>query len=210
MVKEDKGKVKMTVIHFETESDNATLQANINAIAQTLSRALTQPTRVIHTSAPAQIGTGNGASNGDATGQVVDAEEYEDAIDAEVTKPAAKPKKSGAARQYTQPEVLDVDLTTGDMPIKKFLEQKNPDSDVRRYLAIAYWFKNYRETPEITMNHAYTAYRHMGWSDYPKDVSAPFREMKKTVYGYIRSGSSRGLYAINHIGEGVVEQMGSE
>ena len=38
-----RGKVKMTVIHFETESDNATLQENIRSIANTLSRALTQP-----------------------------------------------------------------------------------------------------------------------------------------------------------------------
>jgi hypothetical protein len=30
----------MTVIHFETESDNATLQEKIRAITQTLTRAL--------------------------------------------------------------------------------------------------------------------------------------------------------------------------
>ena len=46
MAKEDKAKIKMTVIHFETESDNATLQENIRAITQTLTRALASPQRV--------------------------------------------------------------------------------------------------------------------------------------------------------------------
>jgi len=32
MAKEDKARVKMTVIHFETESDNATLQENIRSL----------------------------------------------------------------------------------------------------------------------------------------------------------------------------------
>jgi D-mannonate dehydratase len=46
LAKEDKAKIKMTVIHFETESDNATLQENIRAITQTLIRALASPQRV--------------------------------------------------------------------------------------------------------------------------------------------------------------------
>ena len=33
MAKQDIGKIKMTVIHFETESENATLQENVRAIA---------------------------------------------------------------------------------------------------------------------------------------------------------------------------------
>jgi len=117
-------------------------------------------------------------------------------------------KKSGAVRQYAQPQVIEVDFTSGETPLKAFLEQKSPDGDIKRYLAIAYWFRHQRDTNEISMDHAYTAYRHMGWSDWPKDVSSPFRTMKKKEYGYMRAGSNRGLYAINHIGEGVVEQMG--
>ena len=39
MAKDDKAKVKMTVIHFETESDNLTLQENIRAISHALTRA---------------------------------------------------------------------------------------------------------------------------------------------------------------------------
>jgi hypothetical protein len=51
LAKEDKAKIKMTVIHFETASDNSTLQENIRAITQTLTRALASQQRVAYTPA---------------------------------------------------------------------------------------------------------------------------------------------------------------
>lgn len=209
MAKEDKAEVEMTVIHFKTKSDNATLQENIRAIANTLTRALAPPPvqRIVNPSSPAQLQSGNGASNGTGTEQAPELDGYEDAIDVEA-KPVAAKKK--AAPRYTKPETLELDLESGDVPLKTFLEQKKPEGDIKRYLAIAAWFKQHRGLNEITMDHAYTCYRFMGWNDVPKDVSGPFRAMKKREYGYINAGSAKGLYAINHIGENVVNQMGSE
>lgn len=210
MAKEDKAEVEMTVIHFKTKSDNATLQENIRAIANTLSRALAPPPiqpRIVNHPTPPQLHSGNGASNGAGTEQTSELENYEDAIDVEAKPVAAK--KRGAPK-YTKPKSLDLDLESGDVPLKAFLEQKNPEGDIRRYLAIAAWFKQYRGIDEITMDHAYTCYRFMGWNDVPKDVSGPFRTMKKREYGWINSGSAKGLFAINHIGENVVNQMGNE
>ncbi len=202
MAKDDKAKVRMTVIQFETESSNETLQENIRAIANTLTRALAPTPRVIQT--PAQLGSGNGASaDGAAQGQLFDADDNEDAIDADVT-PLTKKAKKGAARQFPTPEVLDLDLTSGDIPLKTFFEQKKPEGDNKRYLAIAYWLKEYLKITEITMDHAHTCYRSMGWNT-PKDASSPLRAMKKQ--GWMRRGSSPGAYAINHIGEGVVNDM---
>ena len=57
MAREEKAKVKMTVIHFETESDNATLQENVRAIAHTLTRALAAPQRIVPT--PTQLTSNN-------------------------------------------------------------------------------------------------------------------------------------------------------
>jgi hypothetical protein len=204
LAKEDKGKVKMTVIHFETESDNATLQENIRSIAHTLSRALTQPTRVIHT--PAQLSSGDG-SNGNAILELpVEEQDFDEAIDV-----SSKPARSKAGKTSTsrQPVPLDLDLTSGDMPLKTFLENKNLDTDIKRYLAIAYWFKHHRNTAAITMDHAYTAYRFvdLGWN-VPKDPSGPFRAMKQARYGWMGAGSEKGSYAINHIGENEVLKMG--
>lgn len=193
----------MTVIHFETESDNATLQENIKSIAHTLSRALAAPARVVYTQ-PAQIGSGDGA------GEAVEAELEDDAIDAELA-PSAPKKKSGTARQFRTPKPVDIDLTSGDTPLKAFLEEKDPDGDIKRYLAITYWLKKYRDIEEVSADHIYTGYRHMGsgWQ-VPADSAAPFRYMKRKQYGWIKGGSKNGLYIINHLGENVIEGMGKE
>lgn len=154
MAKDDRAKVKMTVIQFETESDNETLQENIKAIAQTLTRALGAPPRVVY--APQQITSGDGATP-------IPAEFIEEEpIEAEVTTPASPKKKGGAAPKYRVPKPVEIDLTTGEMPLKDFLEKKNPDGDIKRYLAIAYWLKKYRNIEDATADHVYTCYRHMG------------------------------------------------
>jgi hypothetical protein len=206
VAKEDKGKVKMTVIHFETESDNATLQANIHAIAQTLTRALAPPPRVVRT--PAQLAAGNGAAALDtAPGEL---EDFDDVIDIEPTSVSTKPK-TGKVPTLRQPQPVELDLISGEVPLKAFLEKKNPTSDVKRYLSIAYWLKEYRGINEITMDHAYTCYRHMGtgWN-VPKDASAPLRQMKTKRYGWMASGSTPGSFAINHLGENEVNNMSVE
>jgi hypothetical protein len=212
MAKDDKATVEMTVIHFKTTSDNATLQENIRAIANTLTRALSPAPRIVQ--APAQLQPGNGASNGSAVviEQTPEIEEYEKPVEVEeATASSTSKAKKNAARQYTQPQVLDLDLGSGDVPLKTFLEQKKPQSTLKRYLAILYWFKHYCNLTEITMDHAYNAYRFMGtgWN-VPKDVSGPFRAMKKKQYGWATSGSTPGSYAITHIGENEVNKMGVE
>jgi len=202
LTKEDKGKVKMTVIHFETESDNETLRENIRSIAQTLSRALTPTqTRIVH--APAQLNSGNGASP--ETTQ--DGEDFVDAIDADFdTSTSAKSKgKKNANRQLRTPQPLDLDLTSADVPLKTFMEQKKPTGDTKRYLAIAQWLKTYLNIDEITMDHVYTCYRSMGWN-VASDAAVALRNAKSN--GWMKKGAGKGTYAINHIGEGVVNDMG--
>jgi hypothetical protein len=200
MAKDDKAKVKMTVIQFETESDNATLQENIRAIANTLTRALASPPRIAQP--PAQLASGDGASNG-AAGQATEVGSDDDAIDADIISTPQKKAKT-AARQMPTPKPLDLELATGDVPLKTFLEKKKPDGDNKRYLVIAYWLKTYRNINEITMDHAYTCYRTMGWN-VPKDASSPLRQMKKQ--GWMNRGTGKGAYAINHIGENVINEM---
>src|SRR5215203_1495320 len=128
MPKEDKAKVKMTVIQFETESDNATLQENIRAITNTLARALAPQPRVIQAPPPLPNGTGNNAENGKypEQGSLFDASDA-DAIDGEITPISSKPKaKTSSPRHNPTPQTLDLDLKVGDMPLKTFLEHKKP------------------------------------------------------------------------------------
>lgn len=208
MAREDNGKVKMTVIHFETESNNLTLQENIRAIANTLSRALAPPLRVIPKRAQLSTGNGGAAVEYESNEDLLP-DEFEDVIEAEAVPGSAKSKSKSPTLRTPQP--LDLDLITGEVPLKTFLEQKNPTTDLKRYLAIAYWLKEYRGINEITMDHAYTCYRFMGtgWS-VPKDASAPLRKMKGKEYGWMNKGSAPGTFAINHLGENEVNRMAVE
>lgn len=207
MPKEDKGKVKMTVIQFETESDNATLQENIRAITNTLARALAPQTRVVQ--APPQIANGNSNSTTEDSKQTEQASLFEndtDAIDADVIPVTTKPKaKNNSARKYPTPEILDIDLESGNVSLKAFIEQKKPSNESKRYLAIAYWLKNNRGINEITKDHIYTCYRFLHWN-VPKDTSQPLRLMK--TQGWMNKGQESGAYSINHVGENVVNEMG--
>jgi hypothetical protein len=196
----------MTVIHFETESDNTTLAENIRAVANTLSRALTPQTRVVQR--PAQITAGNGVDSGAEVLLEPDVDGFDDIIDVEPAQVGSK-AKTAKTPVLRQPQPLDLDLISGEVPFKDFMEQKNPTTDIKRYLVIAFWLKHYRNINDVTMDHAYTCYRFMGagWN-VPKDASAPFRQMKTKRYGWANSGANPGSFAINHLGENEVNNMG--
>jgi hypothetical protein len=204
MAKEEQAKVKMTVIHFETESENSTLQENIRAIAHTLTRALTPPQRVVST--PAQLS----ATNEETLLQTQAVEDQNGIDDGDLLSLSTSSKKKIAARQYRTPQPLEIDLISGDPRLKNFLDQKKPDGDVKRYLAIAYWLKHHRNIQEVTMDHIYTCYRHMGAGrQVPADAAAPLRAMKAKQYGWMKTGSAKGTYVINHLGENEVLNMGN-
>lgn len=202
MAKEDKGKVKMTVIHFETESDNATLQENIRAIAGTLARALAPQQRV--PAATVQLAALN--QNAAVTPEE---EQQVDGSDDDVViggTGSSGVKKQNGARRLRTPQPVEVDLTSAPMPLKEFIKEKSPEGENKKYLAIMYWFKKYKSIESVTMDHAYTGYRHMGWQ-VPADAGQPFRNMKTKQYGWVGS-SGKGTFTINHLGENQVEKMG--
>ena len=65
------------------------------------------------------------------------------------------PRGSGKPRAVARPKVIELDLSSGDTPLKPF-EQENPDTDSGRYLAIAFGSATARSF--VGMNHIYTAY----------------------------------------------------
>lgn len=207
MPKDDKGKVKMTVIQFETESDNATLQENIRAITNTLARALAPQPRVIQ--APPSLPNGNATNGVDNTKQPEQASLFDDdadAIDGEITPATTKPKtKSPSPRKAPTLNMIELDLNKGDKPLKTFMEEKKPDGDNKRYLAMAYWLRANLGISEVTMHHIYSCYRFMGWN-VPKDAGQTLRNLKKQ--GWMNKGSESGSFSVNHVGENIINDMG--
>lgn len=201
MAKEEKARVKMTVIHFETESDNETLKENIRSIAHTITKALSSNHKVIMTS--------NQITEGNVETDLLENEE-DDFIQSDSSEDQQEKnsqKKKSTFRQYKTPQTIDIDLNSGDLPLKDFIDQKKPDNENKKYLAIAYWLKKYKNTSDVSADHVYTCFRYLSWQ-VPADVTRPFRNMKGKQYGWINAGSTKGTYTINHIGENVIEKMG--
>jgi hypothetical protein len=191
-----KGKIKFRFIDFEMDGGDATLQDAIREIT----RAIGKPA-VIKIS-PA-LAAATGAQN-------TQTDDVEDEVDEDIDSANDQSGDDGDAakdkpkRYYKSPTVLNVDLK-GEPPLRPFLESLAPESDLKRYSAIAYWFKHYRATPDITIDHIYTGYKAFGWTTVPKDVGAPLRALKSE--GSFAKGSAKGSYTINHIGDSRVEEV---
>lgn len=190
---------KMTVMLFQLEGSDETLQEGFRTINNAIDKLANPVVRVLPPSAAKALAS---ARNGDeAESQVLDAEFEEAPADADEPsssqEKATKPKSSGAGTPR-QPKVLDIDLKAGSTPLREYLEQKKPTTDNRKYLLIAAWMKDNLNLGEVTIDHIYTAYRHMGWTS-RKDVGGPLRSMK-SQNGWFGKGKGKGAYVINHIG----------
>jgi len=191
------GRVKFRVIEFELDGSDTALQDAIKGLSTALagSRAQTPVKRLT---------SGNGALPSAVVEDSINADGAEEETQDGVSEApeTSRPRTTGKPRAVARPKVIDLDLTSGDLPLKAFLEQENPTNDSRRYLMIAYWLKHQRQITSIGTNHIYTAYRSMGWNNIPADPLLPFRNMR--TQGWFDLGEKRGEYTLNHVGEGKV------
>jgi hypothetical protein len=187
---------KIRFLLFEADG----VDGNLSDIANAISSAFRSQT-------PVNKAITSGAARKAAALPPIDVETLNDNgedVEADETEETApQPARSGPAKKRPPRKVTvlpDVDLNSGDMPLAKFLESKNPTSRFDRYLAIAYWFKHNRGLDTITGDHIYTAYRKMGWTSDIPDMTQPFRDLKRAGKG----SSSKGTFTINHLGEDAV------
>jgi flagellar biosynthesis regulator FlbT len=120
----------------------------------------------------------------------------------------ATPKRTTPSknRKYPVPQVLDLDLTSGDVPWEAFAKQKNPTETSKKFLVVAAWLKEHRGIDSITADHVYTSFKMAGWGTGLKDFGEPFRKLK--AQGWVGS-SKPGTFEINHVGLNVVSKMGA-
>lgn len=133
----------------------------------------------------------------DADDEVEEAE----VVEIETTVRAPRPKVQRAAKPA--PEVLEIDMTSGTS-LASYVQGANPKSNNKRYLLIAAWFKEHRETPAVTAAHIYTGFRTLKWSVNIPDFAQPLRDLKFTK---LMTTPEKGHYAINHLGIAEVEAM---
>jgi hypothetical protein len=200
---DDRAKVKFRVIEFELEGANAAVENSI----KNLTTVIMQKNGAGAPAKPAL--RGNGASPvlppAPAGTDVVEEPENleEQVVGAEEETVESTPAKLRVPRKLPVPEVINIDLTSGDMPFEKYSQGKKLDTDWNKYLACAMWLKEHRDLTTVTDDHIYTMFKFMKWT-VPGDVAAPLRSMKKQ--GWFTT-PERGKYAINHLGENEVNRM---
>lgn len=197
----DQGRVKFRVIEFEVEGANPTLIEGIKNLAAAIGRGngAAQQMKAVRTAA-----NGNGAA---ALGAGVDAE---DDVDVDVDddtetiehEPVTPRKATAPRKRPALKPVHGIDWNNPAPSLKDFTDGFDLDSVVRKYTAIAHWFKEYRDTPAITVHHIYSAYKALGWTDLPQQPVDTLQDLKnKQRYKWMEGTATRGEYAINAYGD---------
>ena len=193
MPKDEKGKIKIRFFEVEVEGGSETLLEGVRTAAAVAAKG--SPVKVIRAlpstpAAPENVDHEPDLFDGDGTGDEVESE-------------SAGPAKAKKNRTYTNPEILEIDLVSGDVPLEAFAASKEPSEMSKRYLVVAAWLKGHREITEIGIDHIWTCFRFLQWS-VPRDIGQPFRKAK--AQGWFRA-SGRGVFEITHVGLEVVRKL---
>lgn len=204
-MKEDKGKVR--VIVFELEGNNQSIQESL----RTVSNALSRNNVVIRPALPNEKHSNGANAKSKQKSSEPQLLQEEPAAELEVEAPAEQeseeePTQPAKPKRARQLKIVDLNLKTGvNGSLESFASKKAPTSTIDRFLVIACWLKE-NGTEPVGPDHFYTCYKHLTWSDYPKDFAAPLGNGKRD--GYFESAGA-GVFRVNHIGEGRVAKMGA-
>jgi hypothetical protein len=197
--KADGGNNRIRFVMLEADLNDGNFQQITQAIANAVKPA----------QAPVRLLSGAQAAPISALDPELEEAEYVssengDESDGNGTQPASRPRRQRAPQV---PTVLDIDLSSGDVPWEDYARDKNPKKETKRFLTVCRWFKDHRKKDAIGVDEVYTCYRKAGWPYGIKDFDAVFRLLKKNQYV---KRVSAGQYAINQLGESVVDKLGSE
>jgi hypothetical protein len=180
------GTSRIKFIMFDAEIADDQLQSVTQAITNAM-RGPTPAPRRLPPVAP-QL-NGNGAAEHVDEPDLFDDVDEVDAVDVTPAAPkAARPRKAAP-----KPTVIKIDTDT-EPALSTLVD---PKSNHRRYLTIAAWLHDHRETPIVTADHIYSCYRLLGWPTDILDFAQPLRELKHKQYF---TTPERGKYAINQLG----------
>lgn len=202
----DKGRVKLRIVEFELDGNDATLQESLRSISAAINRATAGPAvkRVEALPAAARPTPKNGHGHqpvGDVADDLIEGDA--DSAADEGTDTLISTPRTRAARSYPQPKILpDIDFNAADTPLKKFVEEKKPKSHNMKFLAVTAWFAEHGNVQETTSDHVYTAYRAMDWKS-RKNMAQPFYLLKDR--GWVKQ--TDGGWAITHIGLDKVKEL---
>ena len=177
-------------------------EGDLSQITQAIQNALkpaSPPVSRILLQSPKEAGN---ARNYDAESELI--QDLEPAVEDELqTESRVSARPAQRTRSYRSPQIVEVDLDT-EPSFVAFATAKSPTTTLDKYLTIATWFKEARNTPSVTADDIYTCFRKMGWSTAIDDFSQPLRKLKSQK---LMGGDASG-FVINHIGLDKVRKLG--
>jgi hypothetical protein len=189
------GKVKFRFIEFELDGGDDSIKESLKSISSAFLNGGNRSKSI--KTLPELNSSTEAVDNSD------DSQGEENAPDVQEMEASALRNASSRKPETTKVKVLDdVKLDDVKPTLKEFCAQKNPTSDQKKYLVIAFWFKEYKKIEEITVDHIHTAFRFMGWHT-PRAAAQPLRDMKSKM-GWLSKGKEKGTYTVNHVGENEV------
>jgi hypothetical protein len=203
------GKINFTMIKFGMEGSDAAIQKGIETFKATLVQAgfiqVQEPVRQLRAAPVKQL---NGASQEvePETAEESASEVVDEVVDATPAAPrASTPRAKPKIKNYTAIE--DPGFNTTTPTLKEFAAAKSPNADAKRFLVIAYWFKNYLNKPSVTNEGFYTAFRAIGWT-VPTNIAQHVRELRSSRNQRLIKGTDPNSSAISHLGENAVDELG--
>jgi hypothetical protein len=113
-------------------------------------------------------------------------------------------------RKLPRPVFLkDLNLTQAKVPLSEFMKQKNLTDMMDKYAVVAVWLKEQFGIAEISIDHIFTAFMHLGWeSQFPTEVGKPLSNLTYNRH-WFEKGEAKNSFAIVWLGESEVGKMGS-
>lgn len=207
MAKEKKDKAKIRVFLAEVEGNNDTIREALRTITET-ARTFQPNVKVIRLISQEGSADQGKLLTQDEDKMVIDLDLEDDQkgnLDDKYDAPTRK--KQPKTRSFTPPEMMELDLISGELPFERYCAQKNPQSHLQKYLVIASWLKQYRSIAPIGTQHIYTVYTVMKWPTL-NDLDSGFRNSLKRKGGKEFRRVAKGEYEMTIAGENAVRRMG--
>jgi hypothetical protein len=202
-------------VDLDMEDANAEVAEGIKSLANALSgRQVIAPARTLvapkATAAPPSV-VDQEEIQFPPHGEQVEEEDAEDVVSAGV--PANGNGGTGPKRSYNfkAPTFLnDLDLNKATRPLSEFLAEKNPTDVMDKYLVVAFWLQKYMGVAEVSVDHIYTVFDHLGWKgEMPVKPGKPLADLKSKRHMLTREPEAAG-YKVNFKCEQYVENMGAK
>jgi|HubBroStandDraft_5_1064220.scaffolds.fasta_scaffold54531_1 hypothetical protein len=201
--------------YVDLDMDNANTQVadGIKSLANALSgRTIIAPARSL--AAPKTASPTAAVIDQEEIPFPPDGEEVEDGGAADRTHETTSNTNGGSGQKrsynFKAPNFLnDLDISKATKPLSQFIADKSPTDVMDKYLVVIVWLKKHMGIEEVTVDHIYTIFDHLGWkAELPVKPSKPLSDLKSKRHVLTREPGADG-YKVNFKGEQYVEKMGT-